>query len=771
MSGLTIDTEEVKRFLRMFTVKNTVLEIRLIRDKEQRRFFIKNVAEIDKVIDFTVFSDWNWYFGVAQRKVDATTGKKEDLASTLFLWSDIDRKILTKPKARELCVKAGVPAPSIIVYSGHGSHLYWALDSKYSLKNKKERTQLEDTQKFIAERLGGDVGTHDSTRIMRIPGTYNVKREPVVPCVVVYEGEEKYDFEQFQESVIRTQATTDFLKKYWVEDRRHNLVLAVAACLRRRKYSQQTVEDIVKKVCEAVGDSEVEDRLNAVRDTYQKPEAKIAVRKFLMQAFQDKPNPEISAEEFYTGLSKTVDGSVDEMMFASPEIRTKVDMLLEDPALLFKIKEAGLMEKSDTALINEGNNLLHLILLILAKESVEVGGLTSAGKNDLVDHALNLIPKEWWEKITGTSDKALRYLPEKLRILYVAERRGLRTGEESSAEYDMKVAISEGKLRILITEKDSEGKFKAKIKEVEIGQFILTSTDVEAPPELENRLHRMKVRDDPEQNVKVRDHILEDAEVLPWKKKDYSEDQAVIREVMTKVDAEAPENVVIKYAGELKGILETSEPRVRRNTKKILALIKACARLYYQMRPIVKGPNGERVLYSLPEDFWLVWQIGKESLIQTLSGVSEQLKEAVELCGGLYMAKQDITSRHLLDKAREEKKYSISALNTAKNRLDALERRGILAKSYDESGEIKKGKRGAYLYDYIAENGKFATYELDDSNYWSKLVERFKMRCDEEHLIVPHRMVVKNPITGQAHAMHDMPGPWKAEFSRLKPSL
>jgi len=175
----------------------------------------------------------NFFFGVCPR---VGPGGRFDQAWQIrtirCLWADVDACIVEE--ARQRCLGAGLPEPSIIVASGNGAHIYWLLDEPYIIddapqpvpvftefvdqgpgKKKKvrkyirdpasrehfyldiranmpalsEKAQLvQDVLKGIAAKIGGD-HTTDLSRILRLPGTMNRKdqrngREPV-PCKLV----------------------------------------------------------------------------------------------------------------------------------------------------------------------------------------------------------------------------------------------------------------------------------------------------------------------------------------------------------------------------------------------------------------------------------------------------------------------------------------------------------------------------------------------------------------------------------------------------------
>lgn len=68
--------------------------------------------------------------------------------------------------------EAGLPAPTLILFSGGGVHAYWRLDGPIADFGDWTRRQLG-----LIAALGSDGKIHDPPRIMRLPGFRNHKRE------------------------------------------------------------------------------------------------------------------------------------------------------------------------------------------------------------------------------------------------------------------------------------------------------------------------------------------------------------------------------------------------------------------------------------------------------------------------------------------------------------------------------------------------------------------------------------------------------------------
>jgi len=190
----------------------------------------------------------NVFFGVCPRI--GGSGQYDQawqIRTVRVLWSDVDD---CKPaEALDRCKAAGLPEPSIVVGSGHGTHLYWLLAEPYIIddagapppvltewidqaegKKKKARKYIKDSATDeplyldvranvpslspkaqyiqdvlagVAAKIGGD-HTTDLCRMLRVPGTLNRKdqrndREPV-PCTLTdFNPERRYPIDAFKQ--------------------------------------------------------------------------------------------------------------------------------------------------------------------------------------------------------------------------------------------------------------------------------------------------------------------------------------------------------------------------------------------------------------------------------------------------------------------------------------------------------------------------------------------------------------------------------------------
>lgn len=119
---------------------------------------------------------WPWVCAMQDRgagvfcTVNATTvGQRRaaDVTQVRALFADFDG---VEPGAWHL-------PPSMVVQSGHGKHAYWVVQDA-------PIDGFVEAQKRIALHYGSDFKVHDLPRVMRLPGTWHQKGEPVMVDLV-----------------------------------------------------------------------------------------------------------------------------------------------------------------------------------------------------------------------------------------------------------------------------------------------------------------------------------------------------------------------------------------------------------------------------------------------------------------------------------------------------------------------------------------------------------------------------------------------------------
>ncbi|MBK7875540.1 MAG: hypothetical protein IPJ77_07285 [Planctomycetes bacterium] len=127
------------------------------------------VKELPRLLALSLKKSAGIFYGVLPRSSKGV-GKAEHVLPGRVLWADLDTKDypggIDDLRAR---VNAFPLKPSIIVWSGHGVHLFWLLDAV------TEPAKIAHCNERIAAKLGGD-HAWDRARVLRLPGTVNRKR-------------------------------------------------------------------------------------------------------------------------------------------------------------------------------------------------------------------------------------------------------------------------------------------------------------------------------------------------------------------------------------------------------------------------------------------------------------------------------------------------------------------------------------------------------------------------------------------------------------------
>jgi hypothetical protein len=215
--------EETLRFLHaLHHAAQGLIEIRLVfHDKENPQahsLFFASIPDIEAAAGQIMAENaasFHIFAGVSLRRT--RSGKKEDVASVGALWADLDAKDFSddveEGKRLALARLANLPPelqPSVIVDSGNGYHVYWLLKSPVVILTEEDRQAPERIMAGLANTLNGD-SVHDLGRLLRLPGTFNVK-EPAKPrpCVIVKaDYDRKFEIEQFEPFAAKSSSIAD----------------------------------------------------------------------------------------------------------------------------------------------------------------------------------------------------------------------------------------------------------------------------------------------------------------------------------------------------------------------------------------------------------------------------------------------------------------------------------------------------------------------------------------------------------------------------------
>ena len=266
-------------------------------------------------------------------------GSLEYVQTCNCLWLDLDYKgeTLTKNSA---VLKGLNLQPSIVINSGNGYHLYWLLSEPITPEEARR------TVKQLIRVMAGDEGTHDPTRILRLPGSQNVKipGQPL-PCTLLrLNPERQYNLSDFdpledvaagevpqkigkkpgpkspstpskiptptRENIRRygngyplATALADVLSPFWKKSVRHHLAMGLAGMLRREGLAESKTIHIITAVAERAGDDEMTDRETAVKTTYQVSVERCAGSGKVIETLGEK-----LGRQFLASFNKTLEG-------------------------------------------------------------------------------------------------------------------------------------------------------------------------------------------------------------------------------------------------------------------------------------------------------------------------------------------------------------------------------------------------------------------------------------------------------------------------------
>ena len=156
-------------------------------------------AEVDEQIETLVGNKFDVFFGCAKFG-PLNTRTHDNVAFVRALWMDIDcgpTKAVPDEKGiikgyidqatglselKKFCKNVGLPQP-ILVSSGYGIHAYWLLEETLTRRDweplASRLRELCVEQGFIV-----DPAVFEASRVLRVPGTYNFKAEPVEVTVL-----------------------------------------------------------------------------------------------------------------------------------------------------------------------------------------------------------------------------------------------------------------------------------------------------------------------------------------------------------------------------------------------------------------------------------------------------------------------------------------------------------------------------------------------------------------------------------------------------------
>lgn len=152
------------------------IELRVIEDKKggrilNRPWYPAAAKLIEKLPGLARYGEERKagvFVGVLPRG-DGMSGRSNNVIAGIVVWADLDFKSFAGGEEEARARLAALPlAPTAIVRSGHGLHVY------FFLREPETPQALSALSQRLGLAVGGDA-VHDAARVMRVPGTMNMK--------------------------------------------------------------------------------------------------------------------------------------------------------------------------------------------------------------------------------------------------------------------------------------------------------------------------------------------------------------------------------------------------------------------------------------------------------------------------------------------------------------------------------------------------------------------------------------------------------------------
>jgi len=326
--------------------------------------------------------------------------------------------------------------------------------------------------------------------------------------------------------------------------------------------------------------------------------------------------PRILADELQTRAEKE-----EKVEYTEAEHRAAIE-LLKDPKLVDRFKEF-----CHKAYLGREKELILLKLATITRhddkgQSIVITGPSAVGKSALVGTCLLTVDSDAIEEFTRVSAQYLLYRKDDLngKVVTFFELNGT-----SDAAPIIRTAMTEGKLVLGTVTKDSQGRLAGtKIEKDTRGLVVLsTYTGTKVDYELSTRVLTQEISHDPELATNV--YLLKCPE--NGLKFGPSEDEIRVWRLADRLTE--PKPVRIPWQQSLAVLFPTKLERFHRDYDKVIALIRASARLHQYQR----AQSDDGYILADRRDYELVYSLA-DIFIESVSEMSEKEREFLEACDG-----------------------------------------------------------------------------------------------------------------------------------------
>ena len=285
-------------------------------------------------------------------------------------------------------------------------------------------------------------------------------------------------------------------------------------------------------------------------------------------------------------------------------------------------------------------------------------GASSIGKTNTANVVTGL---HRTKKVGSLSDTALKYAEDlgNIDILYIQE-----TLEEEFKNKETRLMSADdgGFIAETTIKNPKTGEFEVQQTTIPVKTLVTTTTAIELDPEFASRNFIIPVDDSEEQTKRILEENFKSTEKKLQEIKGEMDFNTKYMDLKDSYNLLKIFTVLIPYESDLLEIFPTSNPRARRDSKKLMQLIKESALLFQFQRCNAKL-NDEPVLVASWADLAHAIILGGPILEATLTGFDKRLIEALPVIYELIDEKGYVTTKTLQKKLKKSSKYAWQILN------------------------------------------------------------------------------------------------------------
>lgn len=226
------DPEQHKKiYLEHFSGQNT---FQVFDDAKRKRRELSKIYHTYNQLNLDAKNDKGAGIFLTINETDGKGRSKENIIKVRAVFADLDGAPLDPVLKYH---------PSIVVESSPGRfHAYW-------LTNDVPLDNFTMIQKAIVDKFGSDPKVSDLPHVMRVPGYYHCKEEPVL-CRILYTSENKYSFDElkkmFPEIPKKRRQFNNQNKSFQIhganDGERNDSLCKIIGAMKKRKYPEERIK-------------------------------------------------------------------------------------------------------------------------------------------------------------------------------------------------------------------------------------------------------------------------------------------------------------------------------------------------------------------------------------------------------------------------------------------------------------------------------------------------------------------------------------------------